>query len=111
MKERRFDDALSLLNEAYAIHRALGERIEIGNVLSSLANVLALAGRMEKATRLLARSTALYEEFGTQQVWASDRDAETLELLHAQAGDPAFELAWEEGRELTIDEAVALALS
>ena len=35
---------------------------------------------------------------------------ETLGTIHAQLNDEAFREAWEEGRALTVDQAVALAL-
>jgi predicted ATPase/class 3 adenylate cyclase len=109
-EEGRIEDALSLLNQALVIHRELGERIEIAGVLSAFARVLAVAGRSEDAVQLLSASHRLYDEYGTSQTWVSHRDEETLEMLHAQLDDAAFEKAWEEGRKLTADEAVALAL-
>jgi non-specific serine/threonine protein kinase len=102
--------ALSLLHEAYRIHRDLGERVEIGNALSAMARALALAGRGETAAQVLSASAALYEELGTSQVWVADRDTETLAMLHDQLDDAAFDVAWAKGRELTPDEAVAAAL-
>jgi len=42
--------------------------------------------------------------------YQAKRDDETLELIRAQLDETAFNRAWEEGRALTVDEAVALAL-
>jgi tetratricopeptide (TPR) repeat protein len=106
----QIEDAFSLLHQAYVIHRELGERIEIAGVLSALARVLAVAGRSDSAARLLSASDALYQEYGTSQVWVAQRDEETLEMLHAQLDEAAFNEAWDAGRKLAVDEAVALAL-
>ena len=38
------------------------------------------------------------------------RNAEMLEVLHEQLDETAFAEAWEQGKQLTLDEAVALAL-
>ena len=42
--------------------------------------------------------------------WVAKMNEETLGVIRSQLDDAAFAEAWEEGRALTIDEAVALAL-
>jgi tetratricopeptide (TPR) repeat protein len=108
--EGRLEDVRMLLAEAYGIHRDLGERVEVADDLSALARVLAVAGKAGTAARLLARSAALTEEIGASQWWTSERNEETLTTIRLQLDDAAFAEAWEEGRRLTLDEAVALAL-
>lgn len=39
-----------------------------------------------------------------------DLDAETLAMIRAQLDEASLERAWEEGRTMTPDEAIALAL-
>jgi hypothetical protein len=43
-------------------------------------------------------------------LFQEERNEETLHILHEQLDEAAFEKAWEDGRKLTLDEAVALAL-
>jgi hypothetical protein len=60
---------------------------------------------------MLARATALRDEIGfTLESWMTVETDEALAAVHAQLDDTAFAEAWEQGRALTIDEAVALAL-
>ena len=43
--------------------------------------------------------------------WLKRGNDEALALIHARLDDAAFREAWEQGRALTADEAVALALT
>jgi predicted ATPase len=106
----RVDDALSMLKESHRIHRDLGDPIGIVRDLSRVARVLAAVGRAETAARLLSGSMALYEELGASlRPWLAEMNEETLATIRAQLDEAAFSGAWEQGRALTADEAVALA--
>ena len=60
---------------------------------------------------MLSASSSLYEKAGlVMPLYAERKNEETLELLHEQLDDAAFEEAWERGAKLTLEEAVALAL-
>jgi hypothetical protein len=63
------------------------------------------------AAHLLARSQALGEELGVSRPWEQDRDAETLAILHAQLEPNALSQAMAEGRAMTVEESVALAMA
>jgi predicted ATPase/class 3 adenylate cyclase len=105
----RIEEAFSLLNEAYRIDRDVGEAVEIALDLCRLARALAFARRPGPAARVLSRAEALREEIGaTFRLWALEMNEETLGTIRAQLDETAFTRAWEEGRRLTVDEAVAL---
>jgi predicted ATPase/class 3 adenylate cyclase len=106
----RIQDALSMLHEAYRIHRDLGEPVEIADTLSRFASTLAFAGSAEAAARLLSCSEALREESGVRRSWVAQRNEETLTTLRSQLDEAGVAEAWEQGRKLTVDEAVALAI-
>ena len=76
------------------------------------SRVLAFAGRAEAAARVLAGGETLYEDVGASQIggWLRRSNDEALTLIRAQLDEAAFAEAWEQGRKLTADEAVALAL-
>jgi tetratricopeptide (TPR) repeat protein len=107
----RIQDALSMLHEAYRIHRDLGEPVEVADMLSRFASTLAFAGSAEAAARLLSCSEALREESGVRRSWVAQRNEETLTTLRGQLDEAGMAEAWEQGRKLTADEAVALALA
>jgi hypothetical protein len=59
---------------------------------------------------VFACAEALYEEIGARaRPLTAERDEETLSSIRTQLSDSAFAEAWEQGRLLTADEAVALA--
>jgi tetratricopeptide (TPR) repeat protein len=106
----RVEEALSMLNESYRIVRNLGDRVESADILSRFAEILASARRPTTAARLLSCSETLREEFGAGRSWVASRNEGTLALIRAQLDETAFTEAWEQGRALTADEAVALAM-
>ena len=77
-----------------------------------LAGAARLRADYGKAARLFGAVEALRETHGTREHerWRAVFDAEANEV-HAVLGDTAFETAWAEGRAMTLDQAVAYALS
>jgi len=107
----RVDDAVSMLKESHSIHRDLGDPIGVARGICRVARVLASVGRAGTAARLLSSSETLHEELGASlRPWLAQMNEETLTTVRAQLDEVAFAEAWEEGRVLTADEAVALAL-
>src|SRR6266540_803986 len=111
LDDGRVDDAVSILKESHRIHRDLGDPIGIARGLCRVARVLASVERPGTAARLLSSSEALHEELGAGlRPWLAEMNEETLTAVRAQLDEAAFAEAWEQGRLLTADEAVALAL-
>ncbi|MEX0851486.1 MAG: hypothetical protein WD015_08265, partial [Gaiellaceae bacterium] len=108
--EGRIREALSMLAEAHRIWRDLGNLIGTVAGLGRLASVLATGGRAETAARLLSCSETLREEIGHQASWLAEMNEATLTAIRTQLDEAAFAEASEQGRALTPDEAVALAL-
>jgi len=109
-REGRFADALAMLGDALRIFRNLGDRFHTAATLSEVASVLAVTDKVRTAARLLASARALLEELGIRPVWLQKTNDETLANIRAQLGEAAFAQAREQGRAMTLDEAVALAL-
>ena len=110
-RQGRVRDAIPMLSEAYRIDRDLGDRLEIAEVLCYLARALAVAGKAGTAAQVLARAEALREEVGaTFGAWVAHINQRTLTEIPTRLDAAAFSVASEQGRALTIDEAVALAL-
>ena len=109
--EGRVEDAISMLKESYRIYRDLGHMSEIAVVLGRFAAAVAREGRAGAAARLLSSSEALTEEIGAAVAWwVATRNERTLITIRTQLDEAAVAEAWEQGRALTADEAVALAL-
>lgn len=108
----RIEDSLSLLTEALRIERDLGDIQHVLDSLSRFARSHVEVGRSELAARLLSCSLAEHGEFALKvPLYQVKRNEETLTLIRQQLDEEAFAEAWEQGRALTLDEAVALALA
>ena len=108
LDQGRVEDAVSPAESSYRIFRDLGDLLNVASCVCSFARVLALAGKPEAAARVLASSVALREETGEMD-FASESEKALTAIRH-QLDEAAFADAWEQGRSLTADEAVALAL-
>lgn len=109
--ERRIDAALPMLKESTRIYRDLGERLEIGVNLARFARAFAVGGSAETAARLLSSSEALHAEIGASaRPFVAEMNAGTLSTIRTKLDEATFAEAWEQGRALTLDGAVALAL-
>jgi len=107
----RIQDALSMLSEAYRLDRDAGSVADVALDLCGFADILAVQGKAETAARLLSRGEALLEEIGAGlESWAVQNNQLTLTAIRAELDEAAFAEACEQGRALTPDEVVALAL-
>src|SRR5262245_10398835 len=110
--EGRVKDALSMTTEAYRIHRDLDMPAQQAAFdLYRLASGLAAAGKPVAATRVLASAETVLEENDARvrPVLAEGID-QTIRTIRAQLDESAFGEAWADGRALTPDEAVDLAV-
>ena len=107
----RADEALVMLQRSLRIRSELGDRPMLAENLGRLANLLAISGHVATAARLLSSSAALREQIGsTSTPNVAKRNEKTLAELRRRLGEKELAEAWDQGRALTIDEAVALAL-
>jgi tetratricopeptide (TPR) repeat protein len=102
-------EALPLLSDAFRLHRELGDRYRIAVSVCRFAHALAVEGRPKTAVQLLACSDSLLNEVGASPPWVAKMRDDTLSDI-GQLDEAVFAQAWEQGRTLTADEAVALAL-
>lgn len=109
--EGRFAEAVALLKEAYRLDRVMGQRTQVALDLCRLAQAFGVAGRAEPAVWLAARADALAEELGvTLPSWGTAMRDEGVSRARERLTDDEFATAWQRGRSMGIDEAVALAL-
>jgi len=114
LEDGRVAEALPMLKEAYDLHRErpdLPDRYQLVLLLCRFARALALERRPTEAARLIACAELLFEELGVVvESWITELNDKTLELIRPEVDDAALDEAREEGRLLTVDDAVALAL-
>ena len=110
VEDGRVGDAASMLVESLRIHRELGDLLDTAVDLCRFASVLARTGRPATAARLVASLESSSDEIGVRGIQIASTNAETLAAVRSQLDEAYFAEAWEHGRTLTVDEAVALAL-
>jgi tetratricopeptide (TPR) repeat protein len=104
--------AQALYREALAMVRELGDRLGIAISLEGLARAVAALGSSSCAARIWGAAERLRSETGSP---LSPRDRPDYDRRVAVArtalrDDAAFDRAWQEGRALTLEQAIALAL-
>jgi tetratricopeptide (TPR) repeat protein len=111
LEEGRFEDADEMLRASLRIHDGLGDLLDTAVDLCRFAAVLAREGKAVTATRLLSSLEALGDEVGTRRSYVEELSEETLTTIRTRLDEAAVVEAWEQGRTLTIGEAVTLALA
>jgi predicted ATPase/class 3 adenylate cyclase len=110
-EQGRLEDALALGKQNLLACRDLGSLHGIAQSLCRSASTFAvLAGKAETAARLLSCFEALREKIGVSEAWVMRMNEQTRTAIRTRLDESAFAEAWEQGRALTIAEAVALAL-
>jgi predicted ATPase/DNA-binding SARP family transcriptional activator len=111
LSEHRHDRALELLRRALRSLAELEFRDVIGYCFEGLAAVLALTARAEEAAKLLGAAEALRESLSVSLAPAEqETHDETVAAVRDALGEEGFSVAWRQGRELALDEAIAYAL-
>ncbi len=110
------DDArtVDLLRESLGLSRDLRNTFSLGFGLIRLSGALAALGQGERAARLCGAAEALREVTGVSMHTVSTHQAlykRQVAALRDQLDAETFELAWAEGRKMTLEEAVAEALA
>jgi predicted ATPase len=107
-----YERAGELIRAALTREHELGARRYLYQSLAQLAGPVAAQGNPEKAARLLGASEALLESMGIGLQAGDWRDIERyVAAAREQLDEATFEAAWSEGRGMTLDEAIALALA
>jgi tetratricopeptide (TPR) repeat protein len=106
-------DSVRHYRESLRLANQLGDRVEIGAEVQGIAMSLAGLGAADLALRLAAGIEAEWERIGADiaavRFWTALLDRYLGSARAAAGGDAAR--IWSEGRAMTFDETVALALS
>jgi predicted ATPase/class 3 adenylate cyclase/Flp pilus assembly protein TadD len=105
-------NALKHFHAALTLLKQIMDTSQIPSVLEGLAYALAISSQPHNAIRLLGAADALREKtkLTITEIERPDYDR-TMSLLHDQIDDASFQKIWDEGRALTMEQAIELALS
>jgi predicted ATPase/class 3 adenylate cyclase/Tfp pilus assembly protein PilF len=103
--------ARSLHEESLALHREIGDKKGIAVSLAGLGEVASETGQPRKGAALLGASQAVLEAIGAvmapEDLIPYER---AVASAAAQSGEEEFEKAWQVGRAMSIEEAIAYAI-
>jgi predicted ATPase/predicted Ser/Thr protein kinase len=103
--------ALSLYRQSLALWQELGEQPELPQPLDHVGAVFAACGHHERAARLWGAAEALREMISVPRPPSEAGDYDRhVSAARAASGEEAFAAAWEQGRAMGVERAVAHAL-
>jgi len=110
--EGNYSEAIPAYQETIQEWRRIGHRSAVAHQLECLAFIAKTLEQVEKATKLLGAAQALRQKIEIDMT-PPEREEYDKEIADLQANIDAkeFESLWVEGRSMTMDEAIGLALS
>ena len=100
--------AHALYQESLALARGAGRKLAMASGLQGLAGVVAAQGESTWAARLWGLASAMRESSGAPIPPVERADYErALASAQAQLGEKTFAAAWEKGRPMTLEQALA----
>jgi predicted ATPase/class 3 adenylate cyclase len=104
-------EAAVLFKEGLVFFQEVGDQVNIAEVLEGFAGVAGAQGEGQKAARLYAAAETLRKTIGAPLL-PGDRPRYERQLATARflVNEEVWEAAWEEGRAMTLEEAVSYAL-
>jgi predicted ATPase len=104
-------EACERLAESLRLQASIGDKLSIAAGLSALASVIAERGELERATHLLAQSDRLLGEIDAVLPPGLEGALHEQTLARVRSELDGFETVWSQGRDMTVDEALAEALA
>jgi predicted ATPase len=104
------DVALKMAREAIQLARRGGQPTLVVEALLAVTDALETRGEAATAARLLGAAARMRDEMGGGSAWMGEVIDEQRAALTRDLGADAFDATWAEGRRLSTDDAVALAL-
>ncbi len=103
--------ASDLGHQGLELARTINNRLQLATTLALLAGAIGASGQPQQAARLLGASEIALERLGAFHQPNDKREIDgIIAAVQAQIDEETFQAAWVEGRELTLEQAVAEAL-
>jgi tetratricopeptide (TPR) repeat protein len=107
-----YSAAESYYREAHSDVAETGGKAGVATSLAGFAGLALAQGQAIRAVRLYGAAQSILQALNWRLPPADEQEYErALAKVHQQLDEPAFKAAWEEGRMLSIDQAIAYALS
>jgi len=107
----RYSEAAVVYRETIQAYQEYGENAAAAHELECFAFIAAAQGNSERAVRLLGAAEALRERLNTDMTMIERREYEkVMSGLREQTEDEVLTKIWSEGRAMTMEQAIQLAL-
>jgi tetratricopeptide (TPR) repeat protein len=109
LQQAQYNAALGFYKESLVILGELGERY-IGDGLDNLAALAVVQQEYTRAAQLYAASDRIRRQTNSpREATEQTKYSKRLAQIQGELGEPAFRLAWSQGQELELDQALTLA--
>jgi tetratricopeptide (TPR) repeat protein len=106
-----YQRATGMFKEALSLYQSSGDKIGPPFSLEALGLIAAALGDAKRAARLWGAASAWREAINEPLSLIYQRDyAPSITQTRTQLGEEAYESAWSEGRAMSLEQAIALAL-
>lgn len=111
LHEGQAEHARDLARRGLQLARAMNNTLDLAKSLGTLAGALGALGQFRQAARLHSASASALERLGAFQQPNDQREIDgMIAVARAQLDEAAFQGAWAEGHELTLEQAAEQAL-
>lgn len=107
----RLLDAANLARQTLQTVAGAGDPLVLVARLCGVARILISLGRPTTAARLISHGEARHEQIGAHEMWVANENQRTISAIRMAIDDATFAREWEQGRQLTPEAALALAIS
>ncbi len=112
LHQRNYGRAAALFTESLLLCGEVGDRWVTDQCLEGLAHVACAQGQFTRAARLYGAAEALRKSIGSPRLTVDKGSYdEHVASLRARLGEAAFAVAWAEGQSMTLEQAVAYAVT
>jgi lipopolysaccharide biosynthesis regulator YciM len=110
-KQGLFSKAMEMYRETILAFQEMGQRAAVAHELECIAFIARAKGECEHAVQLLGAVESLRERLNTDMTLVERRDyEEELSALRNQVDQTVLAKTWAQGRDMTMEEAITLAL-
>ena len=103
--------ARALFEEGLALYRQCERAYDLSGYVAGFAGIIGANGKSLQAAQLLGAVEASYQALGTVMAPADRKEYDhILAAVRAQLDEATFNAAWEEGRKMTLEQAIEYAL-
>jgi predicted ATPase/class 3 adenylate cyclase len=112
VSQGELERSITLTKKSLLLYRQLNNHYRIGSCLLGFANIANIRNDLIRAARLLGARNAIYESIGAVGDPETQRFFITVaDQTKSRLDEETFQFAWEEGKSMTVEQAIEYALN